>query len=103
VFRERCPDSAQRPTFSEFGEDFVPAHKDLVAKLSPLSGGASEIVGLLHMSCQGTVIQKVGEHEIRDTGKGLNVAPDVGNDVLVELLKRAAERYEGGLTTLWFG
>ena len=47
---------------------------------------------------QGTVIQKVGEHEIRDTGKGLNVAPDVGDDVLVELLKRAAERYEGGLT-----
>ena len=47
---------------------------------------------------QGTVIQKVGEHEIRDTGKGLNVAPDVGDDVWVELLKRAAERYEGGLT-----
>ena len=47
---------------------------------------------------QGTVIQKVGEHEIRDTGKGLNVAPEVGDDVLVELLKRAAERYEGGLT-----
>ena len=44
------------------------------------------------------MIQKVGEHEIRDTGKGLNVAPDVWDDVLVELLKRAAERYEGGLT-----
>ena len=47
---------------------------------------------------QGTVIQKVGEHEIRDTGKGLNIAPDVGDEVLIELLKRAAERYEGGLT-----
>jgi len=43
VFRERCPDSAQRPTVSELGEDFVPAHKDLVAKLSPLSGGAIPI------------------------------------------------------------
>ena len=47
---------------------------------------------------QGAVIQKVGEHEIRDTGKGFNVAPDVGDDALIELLKRAAERYEGGLT-----
>ena len=47
---------------------------------------------------QGTVIQKVGEHEIRDTGTGLNVEPNVGDDVLVELLGRAAERYEGGLT-----
>jgi hypothetical protein len=46
---------------------------------------------------QGTVIQKVGEHEIRDTGTGLNVEPNVGDDVLVELLGRA-ERYEGGLT-----
>jgi Relaxase/Mobilisation nuclease domain/Large polyvalent protein-associated domain 7 len=47
---------------------------------------------------QETVIQKVGEHEIRDTGTGLNVEPNVGDDVLVELLGRAAERYEGGLT-----
>ncbi|MEY2487092.1 MAG: hypothetical protein QOH39_2740, partial [Verrucomicrobiota bacterium] len=47
---------------------------------------------------QGTVIQKVGEHEIRDTGAGLKVEPNVGDDVLVELLGRAAERYEGGLT-----
>jgi hypothetical protein len=47
---------------------------------------------------QGTVIQKVGEHEIRDTGTGLNVEPNVGDDVLVELLGRVAERYEGGLT-----
>ena len=47
---------------------------------------------------QGTVIQKVGEHEIRDTGAGLKVEPNVGDDVLVELLGRAVERYEGGLT-----
>jgi hypothetical protein len=47
---------------------------------------------------QGTVIQKVGEHEIRDTGTGLKVEPNVGRDVLVELLGRAAERYEGGIT-----
>jgi hypothetical protein len=47
---------------------------------------------------QGTVIQKVGEHEIRDTGAGLNVQPNAGDDVLLELITRAAERYEGGLT-----
>jgi hypothetical protein len=47
---------------------------------------------------QGTVIQKVGEHEIRDTGTGLKVQPNVGDDVLLELIARAAERYEGGLT-----
>jgi hypothetical protein len=44
------------------------------------------------------VIQKVGEHEIRDTGTGLKVQPNVGDDVLLELIARAAERYEGGLT-----
>ncbi|MBV9299067.1 MAG: hypothetical protein JO066_08830 [Verrucomicrobia bacterium] len=47
---------------------------------------------------QGTVIQKVGEHEIRDTGKGLNVPANAGEDVLLEWIARAAERYEGGLT-----
>jgi hypothetical protein len=47
---------------------------------------------------QGTVIQKVGEHEIRHTSKGLNVEPNVGDDVLIELIGRAAERYEGCLT-----
>ena len=46
---------------------------------------------------QGTVIQKVGEHEIRHTSKGLNVEPNVGDDVLIELIGRAAERYQGGL------
>ncbi len=44
---------------------------------------------------QGTVIQKVGEPEIRHTSKGLNVEPNVGDDVLIELIGRAAERYEG--------
>ena len=47
---------------------------------------------------QGTVIQQVGEHDIRDTGKGLHVEANVGDDVLVELIARAAERYEGSLT-----
>jgi hypothetical protein len=46
---------------------------------------------------QGTVIQRIGEHEIRDTGQGLNVALTVGDDVLVEMLVRATERYEGVL------
>jgi hypothetical protein len=44
------------------------------------------------------VIQQVGEHDIRDTGKGLHVEANVGDDVLVELISRAAERYEGTLT-----
>jgi hypothetical protein len=44
------------------------------------------------------VIQQVGEHDIRDTGKGLHVEANVGDDVLVELIARAAERYEGTLT-----
>ena len=44
------------------------------------------------------MIQQVGEHEIRDTGKGLHVEEHVGDDVLIELISRAAERYEGNLT-----
>ena len=44
------------------------------------------------------MIQKVGEHEIRHTSKGLNVEPNVGDDVLIELIGRADEWYEGGLT-----
>ena len=47
---------------------------------------------------QGTVIQKVGEHEIRHTSKGLNVEANVGDDVLIELIARAAERFQGSLT-----
>ena len=43
------------------------------------------------------MIQKVGEHEIRHTGKGLNVEGNVGNDVLIELIARAAERFQGSL------
>src|SRR4029077_15336193 len=46
---------------------------------------------------QGTVIQKVGEHEIRHTSKGLNVEGNVGDDVLIELIARAAERFQGSL------
>jgi hypothetical protein len=43
------------------------------------------------------VIQKVGEHEIRHTSKGLNVENNVGDDVLIELIARAAERFQGSL------
>src|SRR5271166_271254 len=46
---------------------------------------------------QGTVIQKVGEYEIRHTSKGLNVEGNVGDDVLIELIARAAERFQGSL------
>ena len=53
--------------------------------------------GQAQVTKQGTVIQKVGEHEIRDTANGLHVEEHVGDDVLVELISRAAERYEGSL------
>jgi hypothetical protein len=46
---------------------------------------------------QGTVIQKVGEHEIRHTSKGLNVEGNASDDVLIELIARAAERFQGSL------
>jgi hypothetical protein len=39
----------------------------------------------------------VGEHEIRHTSKGLNVEGNVGDDVLIELIARAAERFQGSL------
>jgi Large polyvalent protein-associated domain 7 len=54
--------------------------------------------GQAQVTKEGTVIQKVGEHEIRDTSKGLHVEEHVGDDVLVELIARAIERYEGDLT-----
>jgi hypothetical protein len=53
--------------------------------------------GHAQVTKQGTVIQKVGEHEIRDTANGLHVEEHVGDDVLIELISRAAERYEGSL------
>jgi Relaxase/Mobilisation nuclease domain/Large polyvalent protein-associated domain 7 len=65
---------------------------------APRTAAAPSLDPQAQITKQGTVIQKVGEHEIRDTGIGLNVEPNVGDDVLVELLGRAAERYEGGLT-----
>ena len=61
------------------------------AAVPPLDGQAQ-------VTKQGTLVQRVGEHEIRDTSKGLNVASNASDDVLLELLGRAAERYEGGLT-----
>jgi hypothetical protein len=65
---------------------------------APRTAAAPSIDPQAQVTKQGTVIQKIGEHEIRDTGIGLKVEPNVGDDVLVELLGRAAERYEGGLT-----
>jgi len=44
------------------------------------------------------VIQKVGEHEIRHTSKGLNVEGTASDDVLIELIARAAERFQGSLS-----
>jgi hypothetical protein len=62
------------------------------------TAAASPLEAQAQVTKQGTVIQKVGEHEIRHTSKGLNVDPTVGDDVLIEFIGRAAERYEGGLT-----
>ena len=67
----------------------------------PRTAAAPSLDAEAQVTKQGTVIQKVGEHEIRDTGEGLNVATNVGDDVLLEMIARASERYEGGLTRLW--
>jgi len=43
---------------------------------------------------QGTVIDKVSGHEIRDNGQGLHVATtDVGDDVILAMLNVGVERY----------
>ena len=65
---------------------------------APRAAAAPLVDGQAQVTKQGTVIQKVGEHEIRDTGNGLKVQPNVSDDVLLELISRAAERYEGGIT-----
>jgi len=62
------------------------------------TAAAAPLEAQAQVTKQGTVIQKVGEHEIRHTSKGLNVQPNVGDDVLLELIARASERFEGGLT-----
>jgi hypothetical protein len=64
---------------------------------APRTAPAPSLDGQAQVTKQGTVIQKVGEHEIRDTANGLHVEEHVGDDVLVELISRAAERYEGSL------
>jgi hypothetical protein len=73
---------------------------DVAAKLRPFlrQRPRRALEAQAQVTKQGTVIQKVGEHEIRHTSKGLNVEPNVGDDVLIELIGRAAEWYEGGLT-----
>jgi hypothetical protein len=65
---------------------------------APGTAPTPSLGGQAQVTKQGTVIQKVGEHEIRDTSKGLHVEEHVGDDVLVELIARAIERYEGDLT-----
>jgi hypothetical protein len=70
------------------------AHTISASKTAP----APPLEAQAQVTKQGTVIQKVGEHEIRDTGNGLKVQPNASDGVLLELIARAAERYEGGLT-----
>ena len=64
---------------------------------SKTAAAAPPLEAQTQITKQGTVIQKVGEHEIRHTRKGLNVEGNVGNDVLIELIARAAERFQGSL------
>jgi Large polyvalent protein-associated domain 7 len=47
---------------------------------------------------QGTVIERVGGHEIRENGDNLHVAAAAGDDVIVTMLTRATERYGSVLT-----
>src|SRR5271165_7009383 len=73
--------------------------RDLPNTISaPRTAAAPSLDAQAQVTKQGTVIQKVGEHEIRDTSEGLNVATNASDDVLVEMLARASERYEGCLT-----
>ena len=69
------------------------AHTISASKTAP----APPLEAPAQVTKQGTVIQKVGEHEIRHTNKGLNVEGNVGDDVLIELIARAAERFQGSL------
>ena len=69
------------------------AHTISASKTAP----APPLEAQAQVTKQGTVIQKVGEHEIRHTSKGLNVEGNVGDDVLIELIARAAERFQGSL------
>ncbi len=87
--RSRCSRSVARSSGPRSGpDDFCVKDRGRYLLLRPQS----------QVTKQGTVIQKVGEHEIRHTSKGLKVQANVGDDVLIELIARAAERYEGGLT-----
>src|SRR5271166_2839553 len=69
------------------------AHTISASKTAP----APPLEAQAQVTKQGTVIQKVGEHEIRHTSKGLNVEGNVGDDVLIELIARASERFQGSL------
>ncbi len=46
---------------------------------------------------QGTVIERVGDYEIRDNGESLHIATAAGDDVIVALLHRAMEGYGNSL------
>ncbi len=41
---------------------------------------------------QGTLIERIGDYEIRDNGESLHVATAAGDDVILAMLQRAAER-----------
>jgi Relaxase/Mobilisation nuclease domain/Large polyvalent protein-associated domain 7 len=48
---------------------------------------------------QGTVIERIGEFEIRDDGSALHISDEAGDDVILAMLKRCVERYGHNLAT----
>jgi hypothetical protein len=48
---------------------------------------------------QGTVIEKIGDYEIRDDGNALHISDQAGDDVILAMLNRCVERYGHSLTT----
>jgi hypothetical protein len=48
---------------------------------------------------QGTVIERIGEFEIRDDGNALHISDEAGDDVILAMLKRCVERYGNNLAT----
>ena len=48
---------------------------------------------------QGTVIERIGDYEIRDDGNALHISDQAGDDVILAMLNRCVERYGHSLKT----
>src|SRR4029077_11813512 len=73
------------------------AHTISASKTAP----APPLEAQAQVTKQGTVIQKVGEHEIRHTSKGLNVEGNVGDDVLIEVDRAGRRKVSRQPGCLW--